>query len=333
MSKKPHRTIIRSAAVAIALLLASCASNHQAAPTAGRQASSGSWDAHMQEASARFDIPVSWIKAVVRQESGGRTHDSKGRPLRSSAGAIGLMQLMPDTYRLMKDRYGLGPDPDDPRDNIMAGTAYMREMYDLFGNPGFLAAYNCGPGCYGDHLAGRRGLPGETRRYLSSVAPLLKAENPTRTVVASLEPSVPNAASAGAPRPAVVRSELATPVQVPTSPPVMPAPVLGRPSAQHIGSTRLGDKPRAPDGIAGSGSWGIQVGAFRTLADSRKAAETAMKRSPDLLRGARIRVAEVSAGAETLYRAQVVGISEAGSTEACKRLVSAGKACVRVVGS
>src|SRR3546814_5561931 len=66
-----------------------------------------------------------------------------------------------DLFRELRRKHHLGSDPHDPWTNILAGTAYIREMYDLYGAPGFLAAYNCGPGCYGDHLAGRRGLPGE----------------------------------------------------------------------------------------------------------------------------------------------------------------------------
>jgi len=132
---------------------------------------------HIREASRRFDVPEPWIRAVIMRESSGR-HMVNGRIITSRAGALGLMQVMPGTYDLMRNAYGLGPDPADPRDNILAGTAYIREMYDLFGAPGFLAAYNCGPACYANHLAGKQRLPQETRSYLAALTPTVRGHNP-----------------------------------------------------------------------------------------------------------------------------------------------------------
>ena len=126
------------------------------------------WRPYIAEASTRFGVPTAWIEAVMQAESRGRTQ-LNGRPIRSSAGAIGLMQLMPATWTEMRARLGLGNNPDDPRDNILAGTLYLRLMYDRFGYPGLFAAYNAGPGRYAEHLADRRGLPGETLAYLGSV--------------------------------------------------------------------------------------------------------------------------------------------------------------------
>jgi soluble lytic murein transglycosylase-like protein len=126
------------------------------------------WRAEIAEASARFGIPVAWIERVMRAESGGRTMLG-GRPITSRAGALGLMQLMPATWAAMRAAHGLGSDPHAPRDNILAGTAYLRAMYDRFGYPGLFAAYNAGPGRYAAHLASGRALPAETRRYLAAV--------------------------------------------------------------------------------------------------------------------------------------------------------------------
>jgi|FLYM01.1.fsa_nt_gi soluble lytic murein transglycosylase-like protein len=128
------------------------------------------WHSHIVEASARFGVPAEWIERVMRAESGGRT-TMNGRPIRSSAGAIGLMQLMPGTWREVRAELGLGHDPDDPRDNILAGTFYLRLMHNRFGYPGLFAAYNAGPGRYAEYLAGRRRLPSETVAYLAAVAP------------------------------------------------------------------------------------------------------------------------------------------------------------------
>lgn len=119
------------------------------------------------EAAARFGLPATWIAAVLRAESAG---DARAV---SSAGAMGLMQLMPATWQALRLRLGLGDDPFDPRDNILAGAAYLRELYDRYGPGGFLAAYNAGPGRYEAHLRGVRGLPAETRAYLANLAPRL----------------------------------------------------------------------------------------------------------------------------------------------------------------
>jgi soluble lytic murein transglycosylase-like protein len=140
-------------------------------PAAARQPADpvARWQPLIDEAAARFALPPAWIARVMRAESAGRTHQN-GQPIRSRAGAIGLMQLMPATWAAMRAAHRLGHDPDDPGDNVMAGAAYLRLMYDRFGYPGLFAAYNAGPGRYAAYLEGRARLPGETRAYLASVA-------------------------------------------------------------------------------------------------------------------------------------------------------------------
>lgn len=127
------------------------------------------WRPFVQEASARFAMPVDWIERVIGAESAGRTM-AEGRPIRSKAGAMGLMQLMPGTWAEMRERYGLGHNPDDPRDNIIAGTAYLRLMYERFGYPGLFGAYNAGPARYADYLATARPLPAETTAYIANLS-------------------------------------------------------------------------------------------------------------------------------------------------------------------
>lgn len=127
------------------------------------------WSSLVAEASARFGVPEAWIRRVMRAESGGRT-TMGGRPIVSRAGAMGLMQLMPGTWREMRSLLGLGHDPHEPRDNILAGTAYLRAMYDRFGYPGLFAAYNAGPARYAEHLTTGRRLPAETAAYVANVA-------------------------------------------------------------------------------------------------------------------------------------------------------------------
>jgi len=123
--------------------------------------------AYVTEASRRFAVPERWIRAVMRVESQGKQR------ARSKKGAIGLMQIMPGTWTELRSRYRLGVDPYDVRDNILAGAAYIRELSDRYGAPGFLAAYNAGPGRYERHLATRRPLPDETQAYVATLAPMI----------------------------------------------------------------------------------------------------------------------------------------------------------------
>lgn len=139
------------------------------AATPSRADSVADWRPFTVEASQRFGLPVPWIERVMRAESGGRTMLG-GRLIVSRAGAMGLMQLMPGTWAAMRAALGLGSDPFDPHDNILAGAAYLRLMYDRFGYPGMFAAYNAGPGRYAAWRAGRGSLPDETVGYLAAVS-------------------------------------------------------------------------------------------------------------------------------------------------------------------
>ncbi|WP_427144812.1 lytic transglycosylase domain-containing protein [Rhizobium pisi] len=139
--------------------------------------------AFVAEASQRFGIPIAWIRALMRVES---ANDIRAI---SPKGAQGLMQLMPDTWAYLRARYRLGSDAFDPHDNIIAGTAYTRELYDRYGSPGFLSAYNAGPGRYDEFLAGGRALPAETRAYVAQLAPLVGgAPSPAVVNVAAADP-------------------------------------------------------------------------------------------------------------------------------------------------
>ena len=128
------------------------------------------WQPMVSQAASLFELPEAWVKAVMAQESGGRLA-LNGRPITSKAGAMGLMQLMPQTYADLQRQYGLGADAYAPRDNILAGTAYLRQMYTRYGYPNMFAAYNAGPGRFDAYLSGRKPLPDETIAYLSAIAP------------------------------------------------------------------------------------------------------------------------------------------------------------------
>ena len=132
------------------------------------------WDGLISEASQRFHVPKAWIRAVMARESGGRTMLAENQPIVSHAGAVGLMQVLPETYDEMAAEHGLGKNPFEPRDNIMAGAAYLRWLHGKYGYPAMFAAYNAGPGRLEDHLENGVILPAETRAYIGGIAKSLK---------------------------------------------------------------------------------------------------------------------------------------------------------------
>ena len=147
------------------------------AQTATRSETIDPFAGFIAEASTRFAVPVSWIRAVMQIESAG-----DGRAT-SPRGALGLMQLMPGTWVELSARYELGLDPFDPHDNVMAGTAYLKEMHDRFGSAGFLAAYHAGPARYEQHLATGKSLPQDTIAYVAAVTSVLAEEQGKLTAV------------------------------------------------------------------------------------------------------------------------------------------------------
>lgn len=156
--------------VATLMMMTNVAAMAQTVPPAAslqHQAINDPIAASIAEASRRFGMPAAWIRVIMQVESAGDVRAV------SSAGAMGLMQIMPNTWAELRVRYGLGADPFDIHDNIHAGAAYLRELHDRYGAPGFLAAYHAGPGRYDDYLANGRSLPVETRAYLADVIPAI----------------------------------------------------------------------------------------------------------------------------------------------------------------
>ncbi len=131
---------------------------------------------------AAIDPAEFYRTKIITQESGGRQFDSNGNPLTSSAGAIGIGQIMPDTAPEAARMAGLPWDEEryrnDPEYNAALGEAYFLNMYDRFGSLDLAsAAYNAGPGRLRSALdrAGALGgsyldyLPEETQNYVASV--------------------------------------------------------------------------------------------------------------------------------------------------------------------
>lgn len=153
-------------AIFLALCVATCGICDAAVAGANTSVAAHAFAPHVSEASKRFDIPEDWIWRVMHAESRG-----KSRAV-SPVGAMGLMQIMPGTWAMLTAQHSLGADPFDVRSNILAGTAYLRAMWNRYGDVSLmLAAYNAGPGRADAYAAGRRRLPAETINYISQIAP------------------------------------------------------------------------------------------------------------------------------------------------------------------
>ena len=112
------------------------------------------YDIYIRHYSRIHELDPNLVRAVIYVESAGDPEAV------SVAGAMGLMQLMPDTASDMGVR-----SPHDPAQNIFGGTRYLKRLLDQFGSPDLaLWAYNAGP-----ELVKRKQLPSETRRYIPKV--------------------------------------------------------------------------------------------------------------------------------------------------------------------
>ena len=290
------------------------------------------WRPYIHEASARFLIRETWIRAVMRQESGGHQY-LHGQLTTSSSGAMGLMQIMPATYEVLRQRYNLGDDPYEPHDNIMAGTALIAELFVKYGSPGFLAAYNSSPRTVDAYLAGRRRLPSQTVMYVASVAPAL--DGPSSGPLATYgggnpEPAAPapvevaEAAPVTAPG-AVIWGNTPAPAPQYTAPPPAPAPHTSH--FALIPSAMADPMPMT----AGGSRWGIQVGALASPDLARQTAEQARSVAPTELASAQTVVGQTTtATGGTLYRARLVGITHPAAASACGQLSAQRWPCLTV---
>jgi soluble lytic murein transglycosylase-like protein len=139
------------------------------------------WQSQIASAASHFGLPERWLHAVIGAESGG-CDTMNGEPTLSPAGAMGLMQLMPSTWAAYREKLQLGDNPHEPHDNILAGSAYLRDLYDRYGWPGALAAYHAGPARYDEYLSAGRPLPPATLDYLAHVERLTADEAPLPSV-------------------------------------------------------------------------------------------------------------------------------------------------------
>jgi len=309
------------------------------------------WGPYIEEASSRFDVPDVWIRAVMNVESRGEEY-LNGQLITSPVGAMGLMQVMPQTYDELRDQYHLSGDPYDPHDNILAGTAYMREMYDMYGSPGFLAAYNAGPRRLDDYLSNQRPLPDETRRYVAMIAPAIEGVWPAhrspaedyamnqlpeeippglrygRVQVASSRQPIRHSSRHGETRLASLHEPLqreARPeghLELASS----AATEHARRSGFHL-IARAYAEP-APPREEGAEGWAIQVGAFGREGEAQAAISLAKAEAHGELGRARSAVASVHQTRAVLWRARLTGLSREAALKACASLSHSRKSCI-----
>jgi Transglycosylase SLT domain/SPOR domain len=313
------------------------------------------WGPYVREASKRFDVPDLWIRSVMRVESGGNEY-LNGQLITSGAGAMGLMQVMPETYDELRGRYSLGDDPFDPHDNILAGTAYLREMYDIYGSPGFLAAYNAGPRRLDDYLSNNRPLPDETRRYVAMIGPNIVGVYPNTRSPAedytgnALPIDIPRGTRYGrvvqlasshggggrAPtRGPVQVAQLPEPPRAAAEPlPQQYALVTPPPSPSRGGFRFIQQAVAEPipmrHGGSPTGHWAIQVGAYSNESLAHAALGSAREHAPTELAVAHTSVSGVHQGHGLLYRARWTGLSRDSAVQACQRLAHGRTSCMVV---
>jgi cell division septation protein DedD len=310
------------------------------------------WGPYIRQAAARFDVPELWIRSVMHVESGGKEY-LNGQLTTSGAGAMGLMQVMPGTYNELRERYQLGADPYDPYSNIMAGAAYMREMYDIYGSPGFLAAYNAGPYRLDDYLANNRPLPDETRRYVAMIGPEVVGVNPGRRSPAAqyamnalpidIPPGmrygrtqfashgggggripvpqriqVANLPTPPRPAPFVPQQQYAMALP-PPPPPSRGFHLIERANAEPVPMRR--DAPH-------TGDWAIQVGAYAKEGEARVAVGLARIQARAELAVAHEVVATVRVRHGVLWRARLTGLSRETAVDACGHLSHGRLSCI-----
>ena len=122
----------------------------------------GSWAEPIRLAASQYGVPEQIIFNMMMAESSGDPWDKNGYPLRSSAGAIGLMQIMPETAK------SLGVDPTDPIQSIYGAAKYLAQLFNMFHDWKLaVAAYNAGPG----NVQKYKGVPPfkETIEYVRKV--------------------------------------------------------------------------------------------------------------------------------------------------------------------
>jgi cell division septation protein DedD len=220
-------------------------------------------------------------------------------------------------------------------------------MYDIYGSPGFLAAYNAGPRRLDDYLSNNRPLPDETRRYVAMIGPEIVGVYPSSRSPAedyamnALPIDIPPGTRYG--RAIQLASSRGGGGHVPARGPVQVAQLAEQPRASSQQRTQqyaLVLPPSAPPshgglrfiqqavaepvpfhhGGAATGQWAIQVGAYSNERQAHAALGTARERAASELAVAHTSVSGVHQGRAVLYRARWTGLSRDAAVQACQRL-------------
>jgi cell division protein FtsN len=312
------------------------------------------WGPYIRIAARRFDVPERWIREVMQAESGGQEYVS-GQLTVSPAGAMGLMQLEPETYEEMAARYGLDGDPFNPYDNIMAGTAYIHEMYEVYGSPGFLAAYDAGPGRLDSYMSGNRPLPNETKNYIAMIAPEIQGYYPAHrseadqlalnTLPAGMAPGIlptgfvpeqapppeaPRAPESTVQVAALVRPSLSESA-VYSPAPARSEPPPSRPTFSFIPEAMADTPPPQPENQpveVGHLGWAIQLGAYKTRNSANAAIGIAELSAVQMLMNGQPVVVSYHVGGLRKYHARVVGLPHEDAVNACERLRDGPTGCI-----
>ncbi len=249
----------------------------------------------------------------------------------------------------------------------MAGAAYLRQMYDIYGFPGFLAAYNAGPRRLDDYLADHRPLPAETRHYVAMIGPAIVGSYPRHVSPAGsyamnrLPIDIPSGLRYAHGRAAPVQiASRAMPVPPPMPTPYQPAvrvaeasppprtiapartqvayltppkrlpqpPRPPRARGFRLVQTAFAEPPPPPRSSGLSGHWAVQVGAFLDPEQARHAAGEAQARARAVLGGARPLVETVRHDHAVLWRARLTGLSRDAAVRACEQLSRRHNACM-----
>lgn len=333
---RPHAAVRRCAHIlalgALAVLAACAGPRRNYAPPVASDNALNQWTPYVQEASHRFTIPQAWIRAIMRQESGGHQY-LHGHLTRSIHGAVGLMQIKPDTYAELADRYHLGSDPYDPHDNIMAGSGYIRELYDRFGSPDFAGAYSCGPQCMSNHRTRGAPLPSFAVAYLAAVSPHLNDPVPgdnAQIAQAAAAAEAENWSDSDHPQ-----SDTLADMQTDTT-----ASAQTEAQTRQVSIAPLPGQSSREIALSGpaitwrqnrlTGNAVIQIGAFSTRGRAAAALRTAHGATPALSQ-ARDRMEQILSGSGiTVWRTRLEGLPAAQTDAICQALRQQGLACVPV---